>query len=30
MCHDLPHVATSAQLPDGLSLAYDGLMVRVG
>jgi phosphoribosyl 1,2-cyclic phosphate phosphodiesterase len=25
MCHDLPHVATCARLPDGVELAYDGL-----
>lgn len=28
MCHDLPHAATSARLPDGLELAYDGLIVE--
>ena len=27
MCHDLGHAATSAALPDGLSLAYDGLRI---
>jgi phosphoribosyl 1,2-cyclic phosphate phosphodiesterase len=29
MCHDLPHAATSAGLPDGMQLAYDGLVVDV-
>ena len=29
MCHDLPHTATSARLPDGLALAYDGLVVEL-
>jgi phosphoribosyl 1,2-cyclic phosphate phosphodiesterase len=28
MCHDLPHVATSARLPAGFELAYDGLVVE--
>jgi phosphoribosyl 1,2-cyclic phosphate phosphodiesterase len=28
MCHDLPHAATSALLPDGVELAYDGLVVE--
>jgi phosphoribosyl 1,2-cyclic phosphate phosphodiesterase len=27
MCHDLPHEATCARLPAGMSLAYDGQMV---
>lgn len=27
MCHHLPHEATNAKLPDGMSLAYDGLSV---
>jgi phosphoribosyl 1,2-cyclic phosphate phosphodiesterase len=27
MCHDLPHEATSARLPAGMRLAYDGLVV---
>ena len=29
MCHDLPHEATCARLPEGMSLAYDGLVVRL-
>jgi phosphoribosyl 1,2-cyclic phosphate phosphodiesterase len=29
MCHEVPHAATCARLPDGVSLAYDGLMVNV-
>jgi phosphoribosyl 1,2-cyclic phosphate phosphodiesterase len=28
MCHDLPHAATCAALPDGMSLAHDGLVVK--
>ena len=28
MCHDLPHAATCAKLPDGFALAYDGLQLR--
>jgi phosphoribosyl 1,2-cyclic phosphate phosphodiesterase len=28
ICHDLPHEATCAALPDGVDLAYDGLMVE--
>jgi phosphoribosyl 1,2-cyclic phosphate phosphodiesterase len=28
MCHDLPHAATCARLPRGVTLAYDGLQVR--
>jgi phosphoribosyl 1,2-cyclic phosphate phosphodiesterase len=28
MCHDLPHAATCARLPAGVSLAYDGLVVE--
>ena len=28
MCHDLPHAATSVRLPDGVELAYDGLVVE--
>ncbi len=27
ICHDLPHAATTASLPDGVELAYDGLSV---
>jgi phosphoribosyl 1,2-cyclic phosphate phosphodiesterase len=27
MTHDLPHEATCARLPDGMALAYDGLVV---
>jgi phosphoribosyl 1,2-cyclic phosphate phosphodiesterase len=30
MCHDLRHAATSARLPDGIELAYDGLVIEVG
>ncbi len=29
MCHDLPHAATSAQLPTGVQLAYDGLTFEI-
>ncbi len=29
MCHDLPHAATSARLPAGTALAYDGLVVEL-
>jgi phosphoribosyl 1,2-cyclic phosphate phosphodiesterase len=29
MCHDLPHAATCARLPRGVTLAYDGLNVSV-
>ncbi len=28
MCHDLPHAATSARLPGGFELAYDGLVIE--
>jgi phosphoribosyl 1,2-cyclic phosphate phosphodiesterase len=28
MCHDLPHAATSARLPGGMELSYDGLVVE--
>jgi len=28
MCHDLPHEATSQRLPEGMELAYDGLVVH--
>lgn len=27
MCHDLPHAATCAALPDGVTLAWDGLVI---
>jgi phosphoribosyl 1,2-cyclic phosphate phosphodiesterase len=27
ICHDLPHAATCAQLPAGVELAYDGLVI---
>jgi phosphoribosyl 1,2-cyclic phosphate phosphodiesterase len=27
ICHDLPHVATCARLPERVELAYDGLVV---
>jgi len=29
MCHDLPHVATCARLPEGVELAYDGLTFEI-
>jgi len=29
MCHDLGHAATSARLPEGIELAYDGLVLDV-
>lgn len=29
MCHDLPHAATCARLPEGVELAYDGLAFDV-
>ncbi len=29
MCHDLDHAATEAALPDGVRLAYDGLVIEV-
>ncbi len=29
MCHQLPHEATCARLPEGMSLAYDGLVLDV-
>jgi phosphoribosyl 1,2-cyclic phosphate phosphodiesterase len=29
MCHDLGHEETCARLPQGMSLAYDGLVVRL-
>jgi phosphoribosyl 1,2-cyclic phosphate phosphodiesterase len=28
MCHDLPHAPTTATLPPGIELAYDGLVVE--
>jgi phosphoribosyl 1,2-cyclic phosphate phosphodiesterase len=30
VCHDLPHAATCARLPEGVELAYDGLVLDVG
>jgi phosphoribosyl 1,2-cyclic phosphate phosphodiesterase len=29
ICHDLPHAATNAQLPAGVELAYDGLVLEI-
>ncbi len=29
ICHDLPHAATSARLPAGVELAYDGLVLEI-
>ncbi len=29
LCHDLEHESTNAELPDGIRLAYDGLVVEV-
>jgi phosphoribosyl 1,2-cyclic phosphate phosphodiesterase len=29
MCHDLPHAATCARLPDRVELAYDGLILEL-
>jgi phosphoribosyl 1,2-cyclic phosphate phosphodiesterase len=29
ICHDLPHAATCAELPRGIELAYDGLVIEV-
>jgi phosphoribosyl 1,2-cyclic phosphate phosphodiesterase len=29
MCHDLPHVATCARLPEAVELAYDGLAFEI-
>jgi phosphoribosyl 1,2-cyclic phosphate phosphodiesterase len=29
MCHDLPHAETCAQLPPGVELAYDGLVIEI-
>lgn len=30
MCHDLPHAATEAGLPENVRLAYDGLRIELG
>ncbi len=30
ICHDLPHAATEATLPEGIFLAYDGLSIESG
>src|SRR4029453_5339987 len=29
MCHDLPHQPTNERLPEGVELAYDGLVVTL-
>lgn len=29
ICHDLPHAATNAALPNGVELAYDGLALQI-
>ena len=29
MCHDLPHEPTNARLPQGMALAYDGLVLEL-
>jgi phosphoribosyl 1,2-cyclic phosphate phosphodiesterase len=29
ICHDLPHAATCARLPEGVQLAYDGLVLDI-
>ncbi len=29
ICHDLPHAATCAELPRGVELAYDGLVLEI-
>lgn len=29
ICHDLPHAATCARLPEGVQLAYDGLVLEI-
>ena len=28
ICHDLPHAETTAELPEGVELAYDGLVIE--
>jgi phosphoribosyl 1,2-cyclic phosphate phosphodiesterase len=28
ICHDLPHAATDAALPEGVRLAYDGMKLE--
>jgi phosphoribosyl 1,2-cyclic phosphate phosphodiesterase len=30
ICHDLPHAATEATLPENIRLSYDGLRITVG
>ncbi len=30
ICHDLPHAATEATLPEHVCLAYDGLRIQIG
>ena len=30
ICHDLPHAETSTALPEGIELAYDGLVLEIG
>ena len=30
ICHDLGHAETNAQLPAGVELAYDGLVLEIG
>ena len=30
IAHELKHVETNAQLPDGMELAYDGLVCEAG
>jgi phosphoribosyl 1,2-cyclic phosphate phosphodiesterase len=29
ICHDLPHAATNASLPDGVEMAHDGLVIEI-
>jgi phosphoribosyl 1,2-cyclic phosphate phosphodiesterase len=29
MTHDLPHAKTNARLPEGVELAYDGLVLDI-